>query len=66
MSLPLRLGNTALFEEMLQRGLAFGNTESDLTGQRFEPETFFSTDECVTTGPTGRCDLLRFYLLRFS
>ena len=31
--------NTALFEEMLQRWQAVGNTVSDLTGLRFEPQT---------------------------
>ena len=38
-SVSLRLGNTALFEEMLQQWQAVGNTVSDLTGPRFEPLT---------------------------
>ena len=34
--------NTAPFEEMLQWWRAIGNTVSDLTGHRFEPETLRS------------------------
>ena len=44
----LRLGNTAPFEEMLQRWRAVGNTVSDLTSPRFEPQTYCSTDKRVT------------------
>ena len=33
-------GNTAPFEEMPQHWRAIGNTMSDLTGPRFEPQTF--------------------------
>ena len=44
----LRPGNTASFEEMLQRWRASGNTVSDLTGPTFEPRTSRSRDECVT------------------
>ena len=33
-------GNTALFEKMLQRWRAAGNTVSDLTSLRFEPQPF--------------------------
>ena len=38
-SASLRPGNTASFEEMLQRWQAVGNTASDLTGPRFESRT---------------------------
>ena len=53
-SASLRPGNTALFTEMLQRWRAVGNTVSDLTGPRFEPQTFDSRDERDTARPTGR------------
>ena len=53
-SASLRPGNTAPFEEMLQRWRAVGNTVSDLTGLRFEPQTSRSRDERVTARPTGR------------
>ena len=39
---------------MLQRWRTVGNTVSDLTSQRFEPQTFRSKDERVTARPTGR------------
>ena len=47
-------GNTASFEEMSQRWRVVGNTVSDLTGPRFEPQTSRSRDERVTARPTGR------------
>ena len=47
-SASLRPGNTAPFEEKLQRWRAVGNTVSDLTGPRFEPQTSHSRDERVT------------------
>ena len=49
----LRPGNTALFEEMLQRWRAVGNTVSDLTGSRFEPQTSRSRNERVTARASG-------------
>ena len=52
-SASLRPGNTAPFEEMSQRWRAVGNTVSDLTGLRFEPQTSRSRDERVTAQPTG-------------
>ena len=55
-SASLRPGNTAPFEEMSQRWRAVGNTVSDLTGPRFEPQTSRSRDERVTARPTGRLD----------
>ena len=62
MSASLRLGNTAPFEEMSQRWRAVGNTVSDLTGPRFEPQTSRSRDERVTARPTGRYSpLIRLY-----
>ena len=53
-SASLRPGNTAPFEEMSQRWRAVGNTVSDLTGLRFEPQTSRSRDERVTARPTAR------------
>ena len=47
-----RPGNTASFEEMLQRWRAVGNTVSDLADPRFEPQTSRSRDERVTARPT--------------
>ena len=47
-------GNAASFEEMSQRWRAVGNTVSDLTGPRFEPQISRSGDERVTARPTGR------------
>ena len=65
-SASLRPGNTASFEEMLQRWRAVGNTVSDLTGQRFEPQASRSRDEGVTARPTGRCILLVIKKIFFS
>ena len=48
----LHPGNTALFEEMLQRWRAVGNTVSNLTDPIFEPQTFRGRDERVTARPT--------------
>ena len=53
-SASLRPGNTAPFKEMSQRWRAVGNTVSDLTGPRFEPQTSRSRDKRVTARPTGR------------
>ena len=53
-SASLRPDNTAPFEEISQRWRAVGNTASDLTGPRFEPQTSRSRDESVTARPTGR------------
>ena len=53
-SASLRPGNSALFEEMLQRWRVVGNTVSDLTGPKFEPQTYRSRNERVTARPTGR------------
>ena len=53
-SASLRTGNTALFEEMLQRRWrAIGNTVIDLTGPRFDTQTFSFIDDCVTVRLTG-------------
>ena len=52
------MGDTAAsFEQMLQRWRVVGNTESDLTGPRFEPQTSLSRDECVAAQPSGRLTL---------
>ena len=54
-SASLRLGNTSPFKEVLQQLQAVGNTVSDLTGPRFEPQTFRSREERDTDRPPGRC-----------
>ena len=41
-------GNTALFEEVLQQWRAVGNTESDLTVRRFEPQSSRSRNDRST------------------
>ena len=48
----LRPDNTAPFKEMSQRCRTVGDTMSDLTSQRFEPQTFRTRDERVTARPT--------------
>ena len=53
-SASLRPSNTAPFEEILQRWGAIGNTISDLTGPRFEPQTSSSRDKRIIARPTGR------------
>ena len=53
-SASLRSGNTAPFEEISQQWRAVGNTVSDLTGPRFEPQTSRSRHERVIARPTGR------------
>ena len=53
-SASLRPGNTASFEEMSQQWRAVGNTVSDFTGPRIEPQTSRSRDEHVTARSTGR------------
>ena len=40
--------NTVPFEDISQRCRAIGNSVSDLTGARFEPQTSRSKDERVT------------------
>ena len=47
-SMSLCPGNTAPFEEMLQRWRAVGNTVSNLTGTKFEPQISRSRDKRVT------------------
>ena len=51
-SLLLLPGNTAPFREMLQQWRAIGNTASDLTSSRFEPQTSCFRDEHVAPRPT--------------
>ena len=53
-SASLRPSSTALSEETLQPWRAVGNTMTDLTGPRFEPQTSRSIEERVTARPTGR------------
>ena len=48
------VNNTAPFEEILQRKLGVGNTLSDLTGPRYEHQTFRSRDKHVVARPTGK------------
>ena len=45
---------------MLQQWQAVGNTLSDLTCQRFEPQTFRSRDERVTAQPTSLRLILQY------
>ena len=52
LSVALYLGNTARFEKMSQRWRAVGNTVSDLTSPRLEPQTSSSIDKRVTAQPT--------------
>ena len=56
-SASLRPVNPVPFGEMLQRWRAVGNSVSDLTGPRFEPQTIHSSAKCVTARPTGRLKL---------
>ena len=44
----LRPGNIASFEQMSQWWRAVGNTVSDLTGLKFEPQTSRSRDNRIT------------------
>ena len=53
----LRPGNSALCKQMSQRWQMVDNTVSDLTGERFQPQTSRSRDECVTARPIGRLTL---------
>ena len=57
-SVSLRLGNTAPFQEVLQRWRAVGNTVFDLTGSSFESQTFRSSDERVRARPFDRYEKL--------
>ena len=63
------VGNTAPFQDMLQRWRAVGKTVSDLTGPRLEPPTSRSRDERITARPTGQqtyaiiCNILHKQLL---
>ena len=50
----LHPGSTTPFEQILQRRQAVGNTESDLTGSRFELQTSRFRDERVSDSPTDR------------
>ena len=50
-STSLRPGDIAPFEEMLQWWRAVGNTVSDLTSPRFEPQTSYSKEKRVTVRP---------------
>ena len=49
----------APLKEMLQRFRIVGDTVSDLTGPRFELQTFRSRDERVTDRPTGRFNIIQ-------
>ena len=57
--------NTASFEKMLQRWRAIGNTVSDLTRLRFEPQASRSRDERYTARPTGRSYVQRCLSIQF-
>ena len=62
-SASLLPGNTAPFEEMLQRWQSVGSTVSSLTGPRFEPQTSRSRDESVTIRRNGRLTDKTFFLI---
>ena len=47
-------GNTASFKDMSQRWQAIGNTVSELTGLKFEPNPALEMI-AITAQPTGRC-----------
>ena len=53
-STSLRPGNTAPFEEMLQRWRADGNSVPNLISPRFDSQTSSSRDERAPAQPTGR------------
>ena len=55
----IALGNSAPFQEMMQRWRAVGDTVSDLTHPRFELLTSRSRDNRVTARPTGLATILR-------
>ena len=44
----LTIGNTASFEEILLQWQSVGNTVSDMTGPRFEPQTSHTRDKHIT------------------
>ena len=62
-SASLRPGNTTPFE-MSRRWRAVGNTVSDLTGPRFEPQTSCSRDERVTHDQLAGCQWIVMLLSR--
>ena len=47
------VGIKANFKKMSERWRAAGNTVSNLTGPRFEPQPCRSKDDFVTAQPTG-------------
>ena len=51
---------------MLQRWQVIGNTVSDLTGPRFELQTYHSRDECVTAQPTDRFNNINIHFEFFK
>ena len=65
-SMSLRPGNTATFEEISQRWRAVGNTVSDLTGPRFEPWTSRSSDKHIIARPTGYAVLQKLITTHFD
>ena len=56
-SMSLRPGNPAPFEEMLLRWRAVGNIVSDLADPKFEPQTSRSRDKRVAAPPTSRLNI---------
>ena len=57
--MSLRPGNIVSFEDKSQRWRAVGNTVSDLTGPRFEPQTSRSRDQRVTARPTESLQIIK-------
>ena len=53
-------GNTVPFKSILQRWRAVDNTVSNLTGPRFEPQTFLSRNERITARPIDRLSLVEY------
>ena len=53
-SASLRPGNTTPFKKMSQLWQIVGNTVSNLTGPRLEPQTSRSIDKRLTSRPTSR------------
>ena len=67
-SASLRPGNIASFEEMSQRWRAVGNSVSNLTCPRFEPQTSLCRDKRVIVRPIDQCSRLlkNLFLPRIS
>ena len=71
-SVSLGSSNTALKDETLQQPQVVGNTILNLSSPKFEPQFFHSSDERVSTRPTGlyllsqKAEISDTKLLRYS